>query len=36
LKELKKGYDMLFVGLEQALPSNGEKPDTLHASMRRS
>ncbi len=33
LKELKKGYDMLFVGLERALPSNGEKPDTLHASI---
>lgn len=33
LKEAKKGYDMLFIGLEQALLSNGEKPATLHASI---
>ncbi len=33
LKEVKKGYDMIFVGLKQALLSNGEKPDTFHASI---
>jgi Kef-type K+ transport system membrane component KefB/nucleotide-binding universal stress UspA family protein len=30
LKEVKKGYDMLFIGLEQALPSNA---DALNASI---
>src|SRR5713101_729091 len=33
LKEVKKGYDMLFIGLEQALLSNGERPGSLHASI---
>lgn len=33
LKELKKGYDMLFIGLEQASPSDAQKPDTLHSSI---
>ena len=33
LNEVKKGYDMLFIGLEQALPSNGEKSGPLHASI---
>src|ERR1051326_1360058 len=32
-REVKKGYDMLFIGLEQALLSNGEKPGSLHASI---
>src|SRR6266849_4431031 len=30
LKEVKKGYDMLFIGLEQALPSTA---DTFNASI---
>jgi Kef-type K+ transport system membrane component KefB/nucleotide-binding universal stress UspA family protein len=33
LKEVKKGYDMLFIGLEHALSSKGEEPDTLHTSI---
>jgi nucleotide-binding universal stress UspA family protein len=28
LKEVKKGYDMLFIGLEQALPSNADALNT--------
>ena len=33
LKEMKKGYDMIFVGLEQALPRAGERPERLHPSI---
>ncbi|MFN2576088.1 MAG: cation:proton antiporter [Pyrinomonadaceae bacterium] len=33
LKEIKKGYDMIFIGLQQALLSNGETADTFHASI---
>src|SRR5713101_4416833 len=31
LKEVKKGYDMLFIGLEQALPPNGGNSGALNA-----
>src|SRR5437588_10248322 len=32
VREVKKGYDMLLIGLEQALLSNGEGRGSLHAS----
>jgi nucleotide-binding universal stress UspA family protein len=33
LRELNKGYDMIFVGLEDALLQNGESPDTFSSSI---
>lgn len=33
LKELKKGYDMLFIGLEQSLSNNGDKADAFNNSI---
>ena len=33
LKEVKKGYDMLFVGLEQSLSNNGDETDAFNSSI---
>ena len=33
LRELKKGYDMIFVGLEDALLQNEKSPDTFDSSI---
>jgi Kef-type K+ transport system membrane component KefB/nucleotide-binding universal stress UspA family protein len=33
LREMKKGYDMIFVGLEDALLQNGKSPDTFNSSI---